>query len=42
MITGVYLSISEVHLHRYLEEFDFRYFSRIKLGAAIWKGRNAR
>ena len=24
-ITGVYHSISEAHLHRYLAEFDFRY-----------------
>ena len=31
-ITGVYHSISEAHLHRYLAEFDFRYNNRSKLG----------
>ena len=31
-ITGVYHSISEAHLHRYLTEFDFRYNNRSKLG----------
>jgi transposase-like protein len=31
-ITGVYHSISEAHLHRYLKEFDFRYNNRSKLG----------
>ncbi len=31
-ITGVYHSISEAHLHRYLMEFDFRYNNRSKLG----------
>lgn len=31
-ITGVYHSISEAHLRRYLKEFDFRYNNRSKLG----------
>ncbi len=31
-ITGVYHSISEAHLQRYLKEFDFRYSNRSKLG----------
>jgi len=31
-ITGVYHSISEAHLHRYLAEFDFRYNNRSGLG----------
>jgi transposase-like protein len=31
-ITGVYHSVSEVHLHRYLAEFDFRYSNRSDLG----------
>ena len=31
-ITGIYHSISEAHLHRYLKEFDFRYNNRSKLG----------
>ncbi len=31
-ITGVYHSVSEAHLHRYLAEFDFRYNHRSKLG----------
>lgn len=31
-ITGVYHSISEAHLHRYLAEFDFRYSNRSGLG----------
>jgi transposase-like protein len=31
-INGVYHHISEVHLHRYLAEFDFRYSNRAKLG----------
>ncbi len=31
-ITGVYHSVSEAHLHRYLKEFDFRYNNRSKLG----------
>ncbi len=31
-ITGVYHSVSEVHLGRYLAEFDFRYSNRSKLG----------
>ena len=31
-IYGVYLHVSEVHLKRYLAEFDFRYSNRIKLG----------
>jgi transposase-like protein len=31
-IYGVYHSVSEVHLHRYLAEFDFRYSNRSKLG----------
>ena len=31
-ITGVYHSVSEAHLHRYLAEFDFRYSNRAGLG----------
>jgi hypothetical protein len=31
-ITGVYHTISEAHLHRYLAEFDFRYNNRTALG----------
>jgi transposase-like protein len=31
-IYGVYQHVSEVHLHRYLAEFDFRYSNRAKLG----------
>ena len=31
-ITGVYHSVSEAHLHRYLSEFDFRYNNRSGLG----------
>jgi transposase-like protein len=31
-ITGVYHSVSEAHLHRYLKEFDFRYSNRSGLG----------
>jgi transposase-like protein len=31
-ITGVYHSVSEAHLHRYLKEFDFRYSNRSALG----------
>ncbi len=31
-VYGVYHSISETHLHRYLAEFDFRYNNRSKLG----------
>jgi transposase-like protein len=31
-LTGVYHSVSEAHLHRYLAEFDFRYSNRSKLG----------
>lgn len=31
-IYGVYHSISEAHLHRYLKEFDFRYNNRTALG----------
>jgi transposase-like protein len=31
-ITGIYHSISEAHLHRYLAEFDFRYNNRSGLG----------
>jgi transposase-like protein len=31
-IYGVYHSVSEAHLHRYLAEFDFRYNTRSKLG----------
>jgi hypothetical protein len=31
-ITGVYHSVSEAHLSRYLAEFDFRYSNRSKLG----------
>jgi transposase-like protein len=31
-LTGVYHSVSEAHLHRYLAEFDFRYSTRSRLG----------
>ena len=31
-IYGIYHSVSETHLHRYLAEFDFRYNNRSKLG----------
>lgn len=31
-ITGVYHSVSEAHLHRYLAEFDFRHNNRSGLG----------
>ncbi len=31
-ITGIYHSVSEAHLHRYLAEFDFRYNNRSGLG----------
>jgi transposase-like protein len=31
-INGVYHSVSEAHLHRYLKEFDYRYSNRSKLG----------
>lgn len=31
-LTGVYHSVSEAHLHRYLAEFDFRHSNREKLG----------
>jgi len=31
-IYGIYHHVSEVHLHRYLAEFDFRYSNRAKLG----------
>ena len=31
-IYGVYQHVSEAHLHRYLNEFDFRYSNRVKLG----------
>jgi hypothetical protein len=31
-IYGVYQHVSEAHLHRYLNEFDFRYTYRVKLG----------
>jgi transposase-like protein len=31
-VMGIYHSISEAHLHRYLKEFDFRYNNRSKLG----------
>lgn len=31
-LTGVYHSVSEDHLHRYLAEFDFRHSNREKLG----------
>ncbi|WP_425417500.1 IS1595 family transposase [Oricola indica] len=31
-ITGVYHTVSEAHLHRYLNEFDFRYSNRVALG----------
>jgi hypothetical protein len=31
-IYGIYQLVSEAHLHRYLNEFDFRYSNREKLG----------
>ena len=31
-IVGVYHHVSEVHLHRYLAEFDFRHNNRMALG----------
>jgi transposase-like protein len=31
-IYGVYHHVSEAHLHRYLNEFDFRYTNRIRVG----------
>lgn len=31
-IYGIYQHVSEAHLHRYLNEFDFRYSNRMKLG----------
>ena len=31
-ITGIYHSVSEAHLHRYLLKFDFRYNNRSNLG----------
>src|SRR5271166_3253673 len=31
-LVGIYHSVSETHLHRYLKEFDFRYNNRSKLG----------
>jgi hypothetical protein len=31
-LTGVYHSVSEAHIHRYLAEFDFRYSNRSGLG----------
>ena len=31
-IYGVYQHVSEAHLHRYLNEFDFRYSYRVRLG----------
>jgi len=31
-IVGIYHSVSEAHLHRYLAEFDFRYSNRSALG----------
>jgi hypothetical protein len=31
-IYGVYQHVSEAHLHRYLNEFEFRYSYRIKTG----------
>ncbi|MGE0500268.1 MAG: IS1595 family transposase [Rhizobiaceae bacterium] len=33
-ITGVYHSVSEAHLHRYLAEFDYRYNNRTGLGVS--------
>ena len=33
-LTGVYHSVSEAHLHRYLAEFDFRHSNREKLGVS--------
>jgi hypothetical protein len=42
-VYGVYHSISEAHLHRYLAEFDFRYNNRSKLGVEDYpKGREDR
>jgi hypothetical protein len=29
---GIYQHCSEVHLHRYVAEFDFRYNNRVRLG----------
>jgi hypothetical protein len=31
-IHGIYQHVSEMHLQRYLSEFDFRYSNRIALG----------
>ena len=31
-VYGIFHSISETHLHRYLAEFDFRYNNRSALG----------
>jgi hypothetical protein len=31
-IVGIYHSVSEAHLHRYLAEFDFRYNNRSGIG----------
>jgi hypothetical protein len=31
-VFGVYQHVSEAHLHRYLQEFDFRYSTRERLG----------
>ena len=29
---GIYQHCSKKHLHRYVTEFDFRYYNRVKLG----------
>ena len=39
---GVYQHVSEAHLHRYLNEFDFRYSNREKLGVTIRPAPRAR
>jgi hypothetical protein len=33
-IYGIYQHVSEAHLHRYLNEFDFRYNNRVALGVS--------
>ena len=37
-VYGVFHSISEAHLHRYLKEFDFRYNNRSELGLRTRRG----